>query len=179
MKWTLWCQIIRGFFGCVSKNNKTSNKNLCKNLQLSWRQHSRAEENTNELRAEQWSKGENQRAEDTTQVDKVHHTWRRWWRWELKSGGEHQRAEDRTMEQRRKQKRRRLNKVEKVYHTWRKWWQWEARELVTPKGELLPALCNASATHEDSWASSKKILPWEKYMWQASLQLETYQLSHW
>ena len=51
--------------------------------------------------------------------------------------------------------------------------------LVTPKGVLPPALCHASATREGLWASSRGHLPREKLMWQASLQLETYQLSHW
>ena len=51
--------------------------------------------------------------------------------------------------------------------------------IVTPKGVLLLAMCDASATREGLWASSKGNLPVEKYMWQASLQLETYQLSHW
>ena len=51
--------------------------------------------------------------------------------------------------------------------------------IVTPKGVLLPALCHASATREGPWASSRGHLPREKLMWQASLQLETYQLSHW
>ena len=52
-------------------------------------------------------------------------------------------------------------------------------KIVTPKGVLLLALCHASATREGPWASSRELLPAEKLMWHASLQLETYQLSHW
>ena len=50
---------------------------------------------------------------------------------------------------------------------------------VTPKGVLRLAKCHASATHKGLWASSREHLPKQKLMWQASLQLETYQLSHW
>ena len=51
--------------------------------------------------------------------------------------------------------------------------------IVTPKGVLRLAKCHASATREGLWASSREHLPRQKLMWQASLQLETYQLSHW
>jgi hypothetical protein len=50
---------------------------------------------------------------------------------------------------------------------------------VTPKGVQPPALRHASAPREGPWASSRGHLPRYKLMRQASLQLETYQLSHW
>ena len=51
--------------------------------------------------------------------------------------------------------------------------------VVTLQGMLLSAKCSAKATCETPWASSRDRLPNEKSLWQASLQLETYQLSHW
>jgi hypothetical protein len=40
-----------------------------------------------------------------------------------------------------------------------------SHDIVTPKGVLLLAVCDASATREDLWASSRGNLPIEKYMW--------------
>ena len=66
------------------------------------------------------------------------------------------------------------------YHAAHPWQaQGRSQNIVAPKGVLRLAKCHASATRGGPWASSREHSPEEKLMWQASLQLETYQLSHW
>ena len=64
-------------------------------------------------------------------------------------------------------------------HTWTNGITIVFRCNVTPKGVPRPAMCKARATRAGFWASSRKHSPVQKLEWQASLQLETYQLSHW